>query len=99
MVKIGLEHSVWSSLVNKAENSTELISGGKKIDLKKNTLTPFKDLFVIQETAIEEVNTYKLTSHIFSEKMKAVADKIVNEDNEAGKSFNNNTNIGKTRFN
>ncbi len=99
MGEISLDHSSWNTVVTSAESRTASISTGSKITLSKNTLSSFKGLFTMQESVISEVTTYKAANITYTQKMHSVAQKIVEEDNQAARTFSNHLNLAEVRFN
>ena len=99
MGNISLDHSAWNQVVAAAESKTAVVSAGSKITLSKNTLNSFKKIFTVQEKVISQVSAYKAANSSYSQKMQGVAQKIVDEDNQAAKTFSNNLNLTEVRFN
>lgn len=91
MGKIGVDKAAWDEVVSKAENTVSAISKPTINNLEKTTLKRFKKIIETQQKLADTVETFKNVSKTDTQKMKKVAESIINEDQQASKSFKQNT--------
>lgn len=96
MGKTGVDKAAWDAAVSKAESTVSSISKPTINELGKTTLKRFKKVIETQRTLANTVESFKTVSSTDTQKMKQVAENIVNEDNQASKSIQQNT--AKVRF-
>lgn len=96
MGKTGVNKAEWDAAVSRAESSVSSISKPTINELDKTTLKRFKKVIETQKLLVDTVEAFKNVSSTDTQKMRQVAENIVNEDNQAAKSFGQNTT--KVRF-
>ncbi|MFK4568356.1 TIGR04197 family type VII secretion effector [Enterococcus sp. UD-01] len=96
MGKTGVDKEAWDAAVSKAESAVSSISKPVINDLGKTTLKRFKKVIETQKKLVNTVESFKNVSSTDTQKMKKAAENIVNEDNQASKSIQQNT--AKVRF-
>ncbi|MBO0468347.1 hypothetical protein BCR22_14285 [Enterococcus plantarum] len=96
MGKTGVDKAAWDAVVSKADSAVSSISKPTINELGKTTLKRFKKVIETQKTLVNTVESFKNVSRTDTQKMKQVAENIVNEDKQASKSFEQNT--AKVRF-
>ncbi|MFD1901162.1 TIGR04197 family type VII secretion effector [Enterococcus termitis] len=96
MGKTGVDKAAWDAVVSKAESAVSSISKPTINELGKTTLKRFKKVIETQKTLANTVESFKSVSSTDTQKMKQVAENIVNEDKQASKSIQQNT--AKVRF-
>ena len=96
MGKTGVDKAAWDAVVSKADSAVSSISKPTINELGKTTLKRFKKIIETQKTLVNTVESFKNVSSTDTQKMKQVAENIVNEDKQASKSFEQNTT--KVRF-
>ncbi|MEI5993948.1 TIGR04197 family type VII secretion effector [Candidatus Enterococcus mansonii] len=96
MGKTGVDKAAWDAVVSKADSAVSSISKPTINDLGKTTLKRFKKVIETQKTLVNTVESFKNVSKTDTQKMKQVAENIVNEDKQASRTFEQNTT--KVRF-
>lgn len=97
MGKTGVDKEAWDSAVGKAESAVSSISKPSIEPLGKTTLQRFKKIIEVQKTLADTVESFKSVSNADTQKMKQVAENIVQEDKQAATAIQQNT--AKVRFN
>jgi hypothetical protein len=80
MGKIGVDQEVWSGLVLQAQSSVSEISELKEKTFKKNSLSRVKSLLKMGKEIGVKTKDYKQSAATDFKKMKAVAQKIKDQD-------------------
>ena len=92
MGRIGVSPDEWNSAVTTAANNVSSVSGVTVQELGKTTLARFKALIEMEKKIETTLTNYKTTYAVAStNKMKEVAQKIVEEDAQFGADFDKKT--------
>lgn len=91
MGRIGVAPEEWNSAVSAAATSLANVSGVTVQELEKTTLARFKALIEMQKKIETTLTNYKGYNTTSTNKMKEVAQKIVDEDAQYGANFEKST--------
>lgn len=92
MGRIGVSPDEWNSAVTTAANNVSSVSGVTVQELGKTTSARFKALIEMEKKIETTLTNYKTTYAVAStNKMKEVAQKIVEEDAQFGADFDKKT--------
>ncbi|KXT70283.1 hypothetical protein SGODD07_01579 [Streptococcus gordonii] len=91
MGRIGVSPEEWNSAVTSAATQVTNVKGATVKELQKTTLNRFKSLIEMQKKIETTLTSYKGYNTTSTNKMKEVAQKIVEEDAQYGANFQKNT--------
>lgn len=91
MPRIGVSKAEWDSAVSAGASSVSSVAGVTIKELEKTTLSRFKALIELEKKVETTLTNYKAYNVTSTNKMKEVAQKIVDEDAQFGASFDQNT--------
>lgn len=87
MDRVGVSAETWNAAVTAGANSVSNVTGVTVNDLEKTTLNRFKNLIDTAKAIETTLGSYKGYNTTSTQKMLAVADKIVEEDAAYGADF------------
>lgn len=89
--KIGVSADAWNAAVTTAATSVTNVAGVTVKDLEKTTLSRFKTLIDAEKKIETTLTNYKAYNTTSTNKMKEVAQNIVEEDAQYGADFDAKT--------
>ena len=90
MGRIGVSPEQWNFAVTSAATKMTNVKGATITELQKTTLNRFKSLIEMQKKIETTLTSYKGYNTTSTNKMKEVAQKIVEEDAQYGANFQKN---------